>query len=260
VTELLALLGVADLSLRELVTAIVLVTARMLPIAWLAPYAAPPASPSVVRTAVLLSLVLVTLPLAIAHGTLELSSIGMLLAIGRELTLGMALLVATAVPVVAIEHVGRALDAWVSPAMGQQDPSGQLGRLALAMGAALFVAIGGLRVTIGELAHGLVVLPIGQPLAVGDAQTVALGAGRILAHAMTFAAVLAAPALVALFAAELGIALALRASRLGRLTTEALGVRGGLVIAATLFGLAAALPELPALTRWAIEQARSIGA
>lgn len=257
--ELLAAAGLSELSGRELVTALVLVSARLLPIAWLAPYAAPPASPTVVRSATLAALVLATLPLALVHGVLTLSSIDLLLAVARELTLGVALLIATAVPLVAIEHVGRALDAWLSPAVGQQDPSGQLGRLAIAIGAALFVAVGGLRATIGELAHGFVALPIGEPLDLADAQSVTLGSLRLIAHAMRFAAVLAAPALVGLLAAELGIALALRASRLGRVTTEALGVRGGLVVAAALFGLAAALPELPAVTRWALDQARTVG-
>jgi type III secretion protein T len=259
VDELIALLGLPGVSPRELVTAVVLVSARLLPIAWLAPYAAPPASPSIVRAATLAALVLATLPLAVLNGSLSLGSADLVVAVARELTLGVALLIATAVPLVAIEHVGRGLDAWISPAVGQRDPSGQLGQLALAIGAAVFVAIGGLRATIGELAHGFVSLPIGQPLAVIDVQSLTLGSAGIIAHAMTFAVVLAAPALVALFAAELGLALALRASRLGRLTTEALGVRGGLVVAGALFGLAAALPELPAITRWALSQAAALG-
>ncbi len=257
--ELVLLLGLPELSFAQLLTALALVAARLLPIAWLAPYAAPAASPFIVRGATLAALVLVTLPLAMLHGTLPLEAIDLLLALLRELTLGAALLIATAVPLVAIEHVGRALDAWISPAVGQDEASGKLGRLALAIASALFVAIGGLRATVGELARGFVTLPIGEPLAFENAQAMALGSARIIAHAMTFAAVLAAPALVALFAAELGIALSLRASRLGRLTTEALGLRGGLVVAATLFGLAAALPELGALTRWALEQASQVG-
>jgi type III secretion protein T len=255
VSELLALAALPDLSLRELVTALVLVSARLLPIAWLAPYAAPPASPAVLRSAVLAALVLAMLPLALVHATLSLDAGSIVLAIARELTLGVVLLVATAVPLVAIEHVGRALDAWITPATGQQDASGPLGRLTLVIGAAVFVAIGGLRATIGELARGFVSLPIGATLALEDARTMTLGSAEIALHAMTFAAVLAAPALVALLAAEIGIALALRAARLGRVTTDALGLRGGLVVAATLFGLAAALPELPAITRWALERA-----
>ena len=58
----------------------------------------------------------------------------------------------------------------------------------------------------------------------------------------------------ALDGAELGIAIAVRAARWGRALDGALGLRGGLVLGAALLAIAAALPELPALTRWAVER------
>lgn len=252
-----ALLLALDLGLsaRDATVLLLLLAARLAPLAWLAAWIAPPGAPALVRTGTLGALVLALAPFGAAHAVLPAHGAALVLALLRELTLGLVLAVVTSVPVVAMEHVGRALDAW-RPSRGAAE--GTLTRLFQALAAAAFVAIGGLRVSVRALAEGLSTLPLGAPLATDDAQTLALGGVRILATAITFAVSLAAPALVALVIAELGIALAVRAARLGRALDSALGLRSALVLAAALLAVAAALPELPALTRWAIDQSAAI--
>jgi type III secretory pathway component EscT len=171
------------------------------------------------------------------------------LAVARELVVGLSIAVVTSVPLVAFEHVGRALDAWRP---SREDAEGTYTRLFVVLGAGAFVAIGGLRVVMRALGEGLVALPLGHALVAADARTMALDTARVIATAMTFAVSLAAPALVALVAAELGIAIALRAARIGRAMDAVLGVRSGLVLGGALLAIAAALPELPALTDWAV--------
>lgn len=248
--EALAALGL-DGSPGSIVTCALLLAARLAPIAWLAPYVAPMGSPAIVRTATLAALVAALLGLASIHATIPTTNLGLVLAIARELTLGLALAVASSVPLVAMEHVGRALDAWRP---SRDEGEGTYARLFAALAAAAFVAIGGLRVVMRALGEGLATLPMGEALSAADAQSMTLASARVAATAITFAVSLAAPALVALFAAELGIALAARAARFGRVIDGALGLRGGLLLGAALLAVAAALPELPALTRWAAEQ------
>lgn len=252
-----ALLDALDLGLstREATLLLLLVAARLGPLAWIAAWIAPPGSPTLVRTGTLGALVLALAPFAAPHAVLPPNGAALVLALVRELTVGLVLALVTSVPVVAMEHVGRALDAW-RPSREAGD--GALTRLFQALAAAAFVSIGGLRVGVRALAEGLVTLPLGAPLTTDDAQELALGAVRILATAIGFAVSLAAPALVALVVAELGIALAVRAARLGRTLDSALGLRSALVLAAALLAVAAALPELPALTRWAVERASEI--
>jgi len=248
--EALAALGFSGSS-SAIVTCALLLTARLAPIAWLAPWIAPTGSPAIVRTATLAALVLALLGIASTNATIPDNSAALLLAAARELVIGLSIAVVTSVPLVALEHVGRSLDAWRPSA---QDVDGTYARLFTALAAAAFVAIGGLRVVMRALGEGLVSLPIGHALATSDAQEMALDTARVIVTAMTFTVSLAAPALVALFAAELGLAIAMRAARFGRAMDAMLGLRGGLVLGAALLAIAAALPELPGLTRWAVSQ------
>jgi type III secretory pathway component EscT len=226
-----------------------LLVARLVPLAWLAPWMAPVGSPAIVRTATLFALVTAMLGLASSTATVPANAATFAIAIVRELVVGLAIAITTSIPLVALEHVGRALDAWRP---SREDAEGTFTRLYAALAAAAFVAIGGTRVAVRAIGDGLVSLPLGATLVSADARGMALDTARVLATAITFVASLAAPALVALFAAELGIALAVRGARLGRTLDAAISLRGGLVIGAALLGIAAALPELPALTRWAL--------
>ena len=236
-------------SLPEIAACALLLAARLAPIAWLAPYVAPSGSPAIVRTATLAALVTALLGIASTTATLPSSLGAFALSIARELTIGLGIAVATSVPLVAFEHVGRGLDAW-RPSQGEAE--GTYTRLFVALAAAAFVAIGGLRVVTRAIGEGLVSLPLGAAIETTDVQARMLDSARIAATAITFSVSLAAPALVALFAAELGIALTARAARFGRALDLAIGLRGGLVLAAALLAIAAALPELPALTQWAV--------
>lgn len=248
--EALSALGIAG-SPDTLFACALLLAARLAPIAWLAPYVAPMGSPAIVRAATLVALVLAMLGIASVNATIPETNVGLVLALARELTIGLSLAVASSVPLVALEHVGRSLDAWRP---SRQDAEGMYARLFSALAAAAFVAIGGLRMVMRALGDGLTSLPLGDALDATDAQSMALGAARTLATALTFTVSLAAPALVALVAAELGIAIALRAARFGRAMDAALGLRAGLVLGGALLAIAAALPELPALTEWAVRQ------
>jgi type III secretory pathway component EscT len=223
-----------------------LLAARLLPIAWLAPYVAPIGSPAIVRTATLGALTAALLGVGASAATIP-SGLALWIAVVRELIVGLVIAIATSVPVLALEHVGRSLDAW-RPSRGDETYA----RLFAALAAAAFVAIGGLRVVTRALGEGLVAIPLGETAGVETMQDQAIAMARIVATAITFTASLAAPGLVALFAAELGIALAARAGRVARALDLAVGLRGGLVLGAALLAIAAALPELPALTRWAI--------
>lgn len=246
--EALAALGLEG-SPGAIATCALLLAARLLPIAWLAPYVAPVGSPAIVRTATLAAWTLALLGIATVGATIPVTSVALVLALARELTIGLTLAIASSVPLVALEHVGRSLDAWRP---SQQEGEGTYTRLFVALAAAAFVAIGGLRVVMRALGDGLVALPLGHALDAAGAQAMALDSARVATTAITFAVSLAAPGLVALLAAELGIAIAVRAARFGRALDGALGLRGGLVLGAALLAIAAALPELPALTRWAV--------
>lgn len=248
--EALAALGVQG-SPGGIATVALLLAARLAPVAWLAPYVAPMGSPAIVRTATLAAMVGALLGIASSGASVPDTNAALVLALVRELLVGLCIAIVTSVPVVALEHVGRGLDAW-RPSRGEAD--GTYARLFAALAAAAFVAIGGLRVVWRALGEGLVSLPLGEAIDASDAQAMALATARVIATAVTFAVSLAAPALVALFAAELAIAIAVRAARWGRALDGALGLRAGLVLAAALLAIAAALPELPALTRWAIAQ------
>ena len=248
--EALAALGLEGPP-AAVVACALLLAARLAPVAWLAPYLAPAGSPGVVRVATLGAMVVALLGIASAGATVPQALAGLALALAREATVGVALAVITSVPVVALEHVGRSLDAWRP---SRQDVEGTYARLFAALAAAAFVAIGGVRVVMRALGEQLVAVPLGTSLEASGAQSMALGTARVIATAAAFAVSLAAPALVALVAAELGIAIAVRAARLGRALDLAVGLRGGLVLGAALLALAAALPELPALTRWALAQ------
>jgi type III secretory pathway component EscT len=223
-----------------------LLALRLAPIAWLAPYVAPIGSPAIVRSATLAALTTALLGVGAARATIP-EGAAFIAAMVRELVVGLVIVVATSVPVIAFEHVGRSLDAW-RPSRGDETYA----RLFAALAASAFVAIGGLRVVTRALGEGLVAVPLGASIDAAATQDIALASARIVTTAITFTASLAAPALVALFAAEVGIALAVRAGRFGRSLDLALGLRGGLVLGAALLAIAAALPELPALTRWAV--------
>ena len=250
--DLLAALGIA-LGPHEAVVCAFLLAARLAPIAWLAPWIAPTASPAIVRTTTLAALVLALLGIASSRATIPQNDAALVLAIARELVIGLCVAIVTSVPIAVFEHVGRSLDAWRP---SRQDAEGTYTRLFGALAAAAFVAIGGLRVAMRALGDGLASLPLGHAITSDATREMALDTARVLATAVSFTVSLAAPALVALFAAELGIAIAMRAARFGRAMDGALGLRAGLVLGASLLAIAAALPELPALTRWAASQLR----
>lgn len=254
VDQVVAELGVGALaSPRDVLVCALLLAARLAPVAWLAPWIAPGGSPAIVRSATLAALVVALLGIAAPGAHLPAGTAALVLALARELVIGLATAVATSVPVVAIEHVGRSLDAWRP---SRDDAEGTYGRLFVALAAAAFVGIGGVRVVMRALGEQLALVPLGAVLDASDAQGIALSTARVVATAIGFAVSLAAPGMVALVAAELGIAVALRAARLGRTLDGALGLRGGLVLGAALLGVAAALPELPAMTEWALRQVR----
>ena len=171
-----------DLRLGSLLMVGLLVAARLAPIAWLAPYAAPLGSPTIVRSVMLGALVFALLPLASVHASIPPTGVGLVLAIAREVAIGTALLVATSVPLVAFEHVGRGLDAWRA-SEGRSD-AGPYARLYAALALAAFVAIGGLRAVTRELGNGFIVCPVGASAGF-DASARALEAAHMGVHAIT---------------------------------------------------------------------------
>lgn len=190
-----------------------LVAARLAPLTVASPILGLRSAAPTIRAVVLLALTAVLVPVALPSAIVP--DAGLLpLAILREALVGSLFALACAIPFHALEAGGRLVDLHrganlaevIAPPTGER--TSPLGDLALLAGLALFAAAGGVRLTIGTFADGLVDLPVGAADATGRD---ALGLARALARSIEFAVVVAAPASVAILVADLGLGLAARA-------------------------------------------------
>ncbi|MCR5867133.1 type III secretion system export apparatus subunit SctT [Aquincola sp. J276] len=178
----------------------------------LLPVLAPDTVPALVRNAIFLSLGTLTLAL---QPTVALGSFGAwqwLLLFGREAVLGLALGFGLAAFLWAFEAAGQIVDTKVAVGNGQlMDPmSGQqvsvtgalLGRLA----GFLFMFGGGFMLFIGVLLESFRAWPLAQPGLVPRLQGLSVFEGY-LHELMALAFLLAAPALVVMFAVDLALGL-----------------------------------------------------
>lgn len=135
-------------------------------------------------------------------------SIALVALCARELLIGLVYAFALALPLAALGWSGR-LSAKLASAPGAETP---LATLQQWFGLAAFFSLGGQRVAIAVIAHGLRARPLGQLSAFSGSAALALESARLFADAFTAALLLALPAGAAMLLSELGLSLAARAA------------------------------------------------
>ncbi|HJL14913.1 MAG TPA: flagellar biosynthetic protein FliR [Sandaracinaceae bacterium LLY-WYZ-13_1] len=261
-TEVLEeLLGVPP---ARLATVFLLVLARTVPLAWIAPWLGWKGTAVPVRASVAVVLAAAFTPLAMGAapplptGWLPLGLIGI-----REVLVGAAFAVAASLPLYALGWTGQLVDRWRgSPpdatASGPTGGDGPLGALHLSAAVVLFVLLGGHRLALAAFARGLVDVP---PGAGGDAAALsafALGAARLVTAALELTLAFAAPAVVAFLVLEAVIGLWGRVAPSVRLWMEGMSLRAMLGVAVALLGLVAILPRLGPVFVRSIERASAL--
>lgn len=253
--------ALTGIDLARLAAVALLVTARVAPLTEIVPWIAVRGAPRAARLAVLGACVVALVPVALPV-TPDLPT--SMLALGalalREATIGAVFAVATAVPLVALDHAGRLVDAMRGGTMVErsgatEDRSTPLGDLHLLLGSVLFLALGGHRLVIAALGEGVVDLPPGSAIASPDLAAFALGTARIVAHALTLAAAFAAPAAIALIALEVLLGVVARAAPGIPVHVAGMPLRAVAGLAAVLLGLSVLVPHLPPVLRGGVEAA-----
>ncbi|MBX7191993.1 MAG: flagellar biosynthetic protein FliR [Sandaracinaceae bacterium] len=227
-----------------------LVAIRLAPLTLVAPAFAARGVPPLVRTTILLALVFGLLPTALAVSpeiptdALALVTLGL-----RELALGAMFALAVSVPLYAVDHAGRVVDqlrgggqAEISTPSGERTSllGGALGIFAVA----LFAASGGHRVATLALAEGLRASPPGLASSATEWSSLALESASLLVLVLPLGLSIAAPAIVALVAADVGLAVVARSAPQLPVYFAGMPLRAWLGIAAVLLALAWIVPEL----------------
>lgn len=241
-----------------------LVAARVAPLTFLAPWLALRGTPAALRVALALSLTVAMTPIALATAPpLPGDLLALAVALTREATLGAIFAIATAVPLHALEHAGRMIDALRGASSSEIAlPSGEatspMGALHGMLGATLFLALGGHRLVIDALGDSLISVPAGAAIGHGDLAAIALGSARIVVAALTLAVSFAAPALVSLVTVEIALGLVGRAAPAIPTHFAGMPLRAAVGIAAVLLGIAVLVPHLSAVFASAIESASAL--
>lgn len=218
-----------------------LLCARMLPLALCAAQAGLRAATS---AALVIVLAACLFPSASAAApVLPGLSLALLALCARELLIGLVYAFALALPLAALGWSGR-LSARLASAPGSETA---LATLQQWFGLAAFFSLGGQRVAISVLAHGLRARPLGQLSAFSGSAALALESARLFADAFASALLLALPAGAALLLSDFGLALAARAANAPFVQPLLSPLRAALLLAVLclamlLFG--ALLPEL----------------
>lgn len=227
-----------------------LVLARTVPLAWLAPWLGWKGTASAARASVAFALAAALTPLALASApALPASWLALAFLAVREVLIGAAFAIAASVPLYALGWTGQLVDRWRgSPpdatAVGPAGRSSPLGALHLGAAVVLFVTLGGHRLALGAFAGGFADAPIG---AGGDASSIvafALGAGRIVTQSLELALAFAAPAVVSFLVLEMVLGLWGRVAPGIALYVEGMPLRAALGVGVALLGLSALLPRL----------------
>jgi type III secretory pathway component EscT len=239
-----------------------LVLARTVPLAQVAPWLGWKGTALFARLVVSLALAIALTPIALASAPqvpgdwLSLSLLGV-----REALVGAIFAVATSVPLWALGFAGELIDRWRgSPAesIGPGGTSGPLGTLHIAAGVIVFVLVGGHRLAIAAFADTLVELPPGAGASGADLAAFALGAARLVTASLELALAFLAPAALAFVVLELVIGLAERVAPDLRSYFAGMPLRAALGVAVALFGLAALLPRLAPLFADSVEAAADL--
>lgn len=250
--------------LARLAAVALLVAARVAPLTQLVPWIAMRDAPQALRFAVLGALTLALTPVArMVAPELPLDAVALGALALREAAVGAVFAVVTAVPLVALDHAGRVIDALRGASSSERggasgERSTPLGDLHLLLGTVIFLALGGHRLVIAALGEGLVAVPPGATIASADLSALALGAARIVTHALTLAAAFAAPAAVALFALEVALGIVARAAPGIPVHVAGMPLRAAAGLAAVLLGLSVLVPRLPPVLEQGVEAAGSL--
>ncbi len=242
-----------------------LVAARVGPLTVLAPWIALRSAPATVRSALILALTVAFVPLALETAPpidTTPSHWGFLLL--RETVIGLLFAFAAALPFYALDWAGRVTDIWRGASLSEviAPPTGErtspLGELYLFLGIVLFLTLGGHRFALDVFADSLVLAPIGGAALASSLQEVALGAARLSAVALTFAAALAAPAAVCIVLVELSLGLIARSAPQVPVFFAGMPLRAATGLAAALVALAVLVDQLPTAFQDGVESARSL--
>ncbi len=212
----------------EILSAALLVAARILPLTLLAPWLAMRDSPWILRAALVFGLTACVAPLALASATSVPQEPSMIaLAAIRESLVGLVFAIAAVLPFYALQWGGHLADLWrgsggflgsgLAAGSLQDSNAAQttpLASLYFMTGVVIFLALGGHRFALSAFAQGLVDVPIGNVISQAQSSTgaVALGAARLVGHGLSFAVAVAAPAAVTIVLIELALGFAARAT------------------------------------------------
>jgi type III secretory pathway component EscT len=206
-------------ALLGLVVRLVLVSLRIVPLTLTLPFLGGQALPAQARLPVLLALAVGAAPAVLDAAPVTLDLATLLLAVAREVTVGVVLALVVGTPFFALEHGGRLLDAArganvaevIAPETGARtSPLAELMRWTFAV---VFLAAGGLRAVVRVVASSFAAVPPDPAarLPLATAQLVDVAA-RWTADALAAGLTLVGAGLLALVAAEAALGMALRLS------------------------------------------------
>ena len=227
-----------------------LLAIRLAPLTIVAPMFAVRGVPAIVRTAILLALTLGLLPVALSVApALPDDALAIVMLGLRELVIGAIFALIVSVPFFAVDHGGRVVDQLRGGGQAEITlPSGE--RTSLLGGAlglfavALFAASGGHRVLTLALAAGLRESPPGLASSATDWPSTLGETARLLMLVLPLGLSIAAPAIVALVAADVGLAVIARTAPQLPVYFAGMPLRAWLGIAAILLAMAWIVPEL----------------
>jgi type III secretory pathway component EscT len=240
-----------------------LVAARLAPCTVLSPWLSARGAPAPLRALVLFALTAALTPTALGSaGALPHdapSFVGLAL---RELVIGMVFAVVVAIPLHALDHAGRILDALRGAGSAESSsPGGEsttpLGNLHGMLGTLVFLGLGGHLAVLSALGRGLVAMPPGQPLASGALPAFLLGSVHLVTMALTLAVSFAAPTLVTLVVVEATLGLVGRAAPAMPVHFAGMPLRAAVGLGTVLLTLAVLLPRLAPLFGDALRAAES---
>jgi type III secretory pathway component EscT len=249
----------------RVVAVAMLLAVRLAPLTLIAPAIAVRGVPALVRTTLLLALVLGLLPTALATApALPDHAVGLTLLGLREAVLGSAFALVVSIPIFAADHAGRAADQLRGGGQAEITlPSGErtslLGGAAGLFAVALFAASGGHRALVLGLAATLRTSPPGQGASATDLAPVLAESAELLTRVLAIGLSLAAPAVVALVAADASLAVIARTAPQLPVHFAAMPLRAWLGVAAVLLALAWLTPELTGLFADFLRAAESLG-
>lgn len=229
-------------AVAQTLAAFALLCARVLPIAWFAPWVGVRRMPVLLALSLTFVLALCLLPVASPAGPLPLAALPLAALALREAALGLVYALALALPVRAFEWAGQLMGRFAGAGSGAESA---YARLQLWLALAAFFAIGGHRVAISALADSVVARPLGAFTLSPNLQAVVLGSVRLLADAYTFALLLALPLAAAIALAEVALALASRAAWASALSLAAAPGRAALALVVVWMSVLVGLSALP---------------